>query len=95
MVGAAIRPLHPGSLGATARLIDFYALQHGCASFIIDCTSAFYHADELEEVYVKPTPEWIAKQIESDQPNDVMWRSKKQLPGRRTAWQRWVDRAAA
>ncbi len=57
----------------------------------MDCTSAFYHADEPEE----PPPEWIAKQIESDQPSDVMWRLKKQLPGRRTAGQRWVDHAAA
>ena len=64
----------PGSLGATARVIDFYALQHGYASFIMDCTSAFYHADEPEEVYVKPPPEWIAMQIEQHLPNDVMWR---------------------
>ncbi len=85
----------PGSLGATARVIDFYALQHGYASFIMDCTSAFYHADEPEEVYVKPPPEWIAKQIEHDLPSDVTWRLRKQLPGRRTAGQRWVDHAAA
>mgnify|MGYP002173304101 FL=1 len=85
----------PGSSGATARLIDFYALQHGHASFIMDSTSAFYHADEPEEVYVKPPAEWIAKQIELGQPNDVVWKLKKQLPGRRTAGQRWVDHAAA
>ena len=54
----------PGSLGAAARLIDFYALQHSYASFIMDCTSAFYHADEPEEVYAKPAPQLIAKQIE-------------------------------
>ena len=59
------------------------------------CTSAFYHADEPEEVYVKPPAEWIAKQVEQGQPNDAMWRLKKQLPGRRTAGQRWVDHAAA
>ncbi len=29
----------PGSLGATARVIDFYALQHGYSSFIMDCTA--------------------------------------------------------
>jgi hypothetical protein len=39
----------PGSLGATVGLIDFYALQHGYASFIMDCTITFYHADEPEE----------------------------------------------
>ena len=76
-------------------MIDFYALHHGHASFIMDYTSAFYHADEPEEVYVKPPAEWIAKQIELDLPSDVMWRLRKQLPGRRTAGQRWVDHAAA
>ncbi len=49
--------------------------------FIMDCTAALYHADEPEEVCAKPPTEWIAKQIESDQPNDVMWRLKNQLPG--------------
>ena len=83
-----------GSLGATVRVIDFYALQHGYACFIMDCTSAFYHADEPEEVYVRPPPEWIAKQIEADLPDDVMWRLRNQLPGRRAAGQRWVDHAA-
>ncbi len=85
----------PGSLGATARLIDFYALQHGYVSFIMDCTSALNHADEPEEVCVNPPAEWIAKQIDQDLPSDVMWRLKKQLPGRRTAGLRWVDHAAA
>ena len=88
MVGAARRPLHPRIFRRRGPPIDFYALQHGYAIFIMDCTSAFYHADEPEEVYVKPPPEWIAKQIESDQPNDVMWRLKKQLSGKRTAGQR-------
>jgi hypothetical protein len=85
----------PGSLGATATAIDFDALQHGYASFIMDCTSAFYHSDEPEEVYVRPPPERIAKQIKADLPSDVMWRLRKQLPGRRTAGQRRVDHAAA
>ena len=84
----------PGSLGATDRLIDFYALQHSYASFIMDCTSAFYHADEPEEVYVKPPASWTAKQIELNLPNAVMWRLRKHLPGRRAACQRWVDHAA-
>ena len=52
-MGAARRPLHPGSLGATAGLVDFYALHHGYSSFIMDCTSAFCHADESEEVDVR------------------------------------------
>ena len=30
-----------------------------------------------------------------DLPSDVMWRLRKQLPGRRTAGQRWLDHAAA
>jgi hypothetical protein len=74
-------------------MVDLYALQHGYASFIMDCTSAFYHADEPEEVYVKPPPDWIAKQIDQDLPNDVMWRLRRQLPGRRMVGRRWVDHA--
>ena len=76
---------------SSSRIIDFVALKKGWVTGVLDCTSAFFHAPETEEVYVKPPAEWLAGHIENGGDPTVMWRLLKQLPGRRTAGVRWID----
>ncbi len=61
---------------------------------IMDCSSAYYHAPKLEEVYVRPPPEWVQKRQAAGFMTREMWGLRKQLPGRRTAGNRWIDYAA-
>ena len=77
----------PSTSSSTSRIIDVITVKRGWKTAIGDATTAFFHADEEEECYVDPPKDWLADQ-ENQQ---VMWRLRKQLPGRRKAPQAWID----
>jgi len=63
-------------------------------TFIADCISAYYQTPEEEEFYVDPPPEWLAARRVAGLDDTVIWRLKKQLPGRRAGAARWMDHVA-
>eukprot|EP00969_Alexandrium_andersonii_P221428 9779888-Alexandrium_andersonii.AAC.1 len=54
-----------------------------------DFTSAYPHADELEEVYILAPPEWY--DLYPETPPGSYLQLLKQLYGRRTAARGWQD----
>ena len=88
----------PGASHVHSRLIDFCCLKGGLAeelfTFELDVVDAYYHAEELEEVYVGPPLLFVEQLRRKGEPTDVMWRLKKQLPGRHRAGQMWTEHLA-
>jgi len=86
----------PGSNAMFSRVVDFLQLKDDTdpddplVAFIADCTCAYYQAEEDEEFYVDPPPEWLALRKQAGLSLDVTWRLLKQLPGRRAAGNRWM-----
>ena len=50
-----------GSTAATDRLVDMHAVQHGCSVLCLDAESAYFHAEEDEDVYYWPPKEMGAE----------------------------------
>ena len=81
----------------SGRLVDFLALKDSdpddpMVTFTADATNAYYQVPETEEFYVEPPVEWkIWRESKSLSSDDVVWKLKKQLPGRRAAAARWCD----
>jgi hypothetical protein len=63
-------------------------------TFVADCISAYYQTPEEEEFYVDPPPEWLAARRVAGLDDSVIWKLKKQLPGRRAGAARWMDHVA-
>ena len=63
-------------------------------TFELDVVDAYYHAEELEEVYVDPPLAFIEQLKRKGENIDVMWRLRRQLPGRRKAGQMWTEHLA-
>ena len=85
------------SLGATlsaSRVIDFLALKMGLETFEVDAVDAHYQAPEHEEVVVEPAPEHLERLAKAGRDTDIVWRLRRQLPGRRAAGQSWVEHMA-
>ena len=75
----------PGSTHNENRVIDHLSLKHGLPSFTVDAVDAYYHADEEEDVYTEAPPEVLAAARAKGDTRDLVWRLRKQLPGRRQA----------
>ena len=60
-------------------------------AFVADAMNAYYQVAETETFYVDPPPEWKAMRRAAGLDDSVVWRLKKQLPGRRAAGARWGD----
>ena len=81
----------------TSRLVDVYAGllgESGCV-FVADCVSAYYQADQTEEVAVEPAPEYIALRAARGESTDILWRLRKMLPGQRVAGAGWAAKLRA
>ena len=55
---------------------------------------AYYQASEHEEVVVEPAPEYLERLAGAGKDTNVLWRLRRQLPGRRSAGQTWVEHLA-
>ena len=64
-------------------MIDLIAVKRGWPTLGADVSNAFFHAEEKEEVYVKPAAEWIEE--DPDARVGMMWKLCRQLQGRRKA----------
>jgi len=71
------------------RVIDFLSLKDDddptdeLVCFEADAICAYYQAPETEVFYAKPPPEWLAVRRSQGLDCNVVWRLRKQLPGRR------------
>ena len=84
----------PGAAHAYSRVIDHLSLREGLPTFIFDAVDAFYAAIETEECYVDPPVQYIENIRANGGDVDIMWRLKRQLPGRRRAAQGWAEHLA-
>ena len=55
---------------------------------------AYYQAPEHEELAVEPAPEYLERFAKAGRGTDIVWRLRRQLPGRRAAGQSWVGHVA-
>ena len=76
---------------ATAKIVDYMAVQHGYVCFTGDATNAFWQVPIEEEAYMDPPKEWLAAQAELGLPTNVKWKLLKEWYGRRVAGTRWVE----
>ena len=74
-------------------MIDFLALKMGLETFEADAMDA-YQAPEHEEVVVEPALEYLERLAKAGRKTDIVWRLRRQLPGRRAAGQSWVEHVA-
>ena len=81
----------PGATQSAGRMIDFVALKMGLETFEADAVDAYYQAPEHEEVVVESAPEYLERLTKAGRDTDIVWRLRRQLPGRRAASQRWVE----
>jgi hypothetical protein len=85
----------PGTTSPTHRLVDFMAAKRGHAKLIADFSRAFLHVVEDELIYVKPPEIWLADRRAKGLSDQVWWRMKKVLYGRRKAAQYWTELLAS
>eukprot|EP00971_Amphidinium_carterae_P176613 3501512-Amphidinium_carterae.1 len=78
----------------TARIIDCMAVVKRQHTFTADATKAYLQVPEPEEIYVKPPMEFRAILRERGEREDLCWRMKRMIYGRRTAATRWVQFAS-
>ena len=83
-----------GTTHSASRVIDFLALKMGLETFEADAVDAFYQAPEHEEVVVEPAPEYLERLAKAGKDTDIVWRLRRQLAGRGTAGQSWVEHVA-
>ena len=83
----------PGATHSASRVIDFLALKMGLETFEADAMDA-YQAPEHEEVVVEPALEYLERLAKAGRKTDIVWRLRRQLPGRRAAGQSWVEHVA-
>ena len=76
---------------SAGRMMDFLALKMGLETLEADAVDAYYQAPEHEEVVVEPAPEYLERLATAGRVTDIMWRLRRQLPGRRAAGQSWVE----
>jgi hypothetical protein len=82
------------------RVIDYLALKDSepsdpLVTFVVDAICAYYQVPEDEEFYVQPPKEWLALRVAQGlDAEGVVWKLKKQLPGRRAAGAKWNEHVA-
>ena len=84
----------PGATHSASRVTDFLALKMGLETFEADAVDAYYQAPEHEEVVVEPALEYLERRAKGGRDTDIVWRLRRQLPGRRAAGQSWVEHVA-
>ena len=84
----------PGATQSASHVIDFLALKMGLETFEADAVDACYQAPDHEEVVVEPAPEYLERLAKAGRDTDIVWRLRRQLPGRRAAGQSWVEHVA-
>ena len=84
----------PGATHSASRVIDFLALKMGLETFEADVVDAYCQAPEHEEVVVEPAPEYLERHAKAGRDTDIVWRLRRQLPGRGAAGQSWVEHVA-
>ena len=83
----------PGASHSASRVIDFLASKMGLETFEADAVDA-YQAPEHGEVAVEPALEYLERLAKAGREMDIVWRLRRQLPGRRAAGLRWVEHLA-
>eukprot|EP00971_Amphidinium_carterae_P275603 5468732-Amphidinium_carterae.1 len=78
----------------TARIIDCGAVSRKQPTFTADATKAYLQVPEPEEIYVKPPAEYRSILRERGEREDLCWKMKRMIYGRRTAATRWVQFAS-
>jgi len=87
----------PGATANTGRVIDFLGMKDDLdaedpiVTAIGDCTSAYYQTPEEEDFFCTPPAEWLEWRRSRGLSVDVVWKLKKQLPGRREAGKKWIE----
>lgn len=74
------------STAQMSRMIDFVSMKeeaHG--TFVTDCVKAYYQADQLEAVCVRPPIEYLRLLEKLGENSDVMWTLHRVLRGQRIA----------
>ena len=66
----------------------------GLETFEADAVDAYYQAPQHEEVVVEPAPEYLERLAKAGRDTDIVWRLRRQVPGRRAAGQSWVEHVA-
>ncbi len=77
-----------------SRMVDFVSIkEEGHGTFVADCVKAYYQADQLEEVCVRPPLEYLKLLEKLGRDSNIMWRFRKMLPGQRIAGAGWITTA--
>ena len=78
---------------STDTIIDLLALKENLHTMIVDATSTCFHADETEEIWSKPPPEWFDYEESQGRFHDgsMLFRHLKQLYGRHHASQEFNE----
>ena len=69
-------------------------MKMGLGTFEADAVDAYYQAPEHEEVVVEPASECVERLAKAGRDTDIVWRLRRQLPGRRAAGQSWLEHVA-
>ena len=80
----------PAPTYSGGRVIDFLALKLGWETFEIGAVGANHQAPEHEGV-VERAPEYLERLARAGKDTDIVWRLRRQLPGRRAAGQSRVE----
>ena len=85
----------PGAAHSTGRVIDFVAAKEDMVTVEVDAVDAHYNAEETEPVYVNAPAEFLQARRDAGLDDQVAWRLRKQLPGRRAAGSHWNDHVSS
>ena len=81
-------------MGRAQRRLVFSWSDACLETFEADAVDAYFQAPEHEEVVVEPAPEYLERLAKAGRDTDIVWRWRRQLPGRRAAGQSWVEHVA-
>ncbi len=84
----------PGATQSASRVMEFLAWKLGLETFEADAVDAYCQAPEHEEVVVELDPEYLERLAKAGKDTSIVWRLRRQLPGKRTASQSWVELTA-
>ena len=73
-------------------MMDVLALKMGLETFEADAVDAYSQAPEYEEV----APEYLERLAKAGRDTDIVWRLRRELPGRRArqvraGWKTWPE----
>ena len=83
----------PCAMHSAGQVIVSVALKPGLETSEADAVDAYCQAAEHEEVLVAPAPEYLKRIGAAGKHTDIVWRLRRQLPGR-SAGHNWVGTLA-